>query len=75
VTAVGSVPELGRQDHVVAAPLERLAHDLLRLPGGVDVRAVDEVDPAVERGVNDADRVVVVGVAPGTEHHRAEAQL
>ena len=67
--------ELGRQDDVVAAALERLADDLLGLAGGVDVGGVDEVDAGVERGVDDADRVVVVGVAPGAEHHRAEAEL
>ena len=30
--------------------------------------------PGVERAVDDPDRLVVVGVAPGAEHHRAEAQ-
>ena len=43
-------PELGGQHDVVAAALERLADDLLRLAGGVDVGGVDEVDPGVERG-------------------------
>jgi hypothetical protein len=67
--------ELGGQDDVVAAAVEGLADDLLRLAGRVDVGGVDEVDPGVERAVDDADRVVVVGVAPGAEHHRAEAEL
>ena len=31
--------------------------------------------PRIEGAVDDANRVVVVGVAPGAEHHRAEAQL
>ena len=66
---------LRRQHDVVAAALERLADDLLGLAGGVDVGGVDEVDPGVQRAVDDADRVVVVGVAPGAEHHRAEAEL
>src|SRR4029077_4453607 len=35
---------------------------------------VDEVDPGVERPVDDRDRLVVVRVAPGAEHHRPEAQ-
>ena len=30
--------------------------------------------PGVERAVDDRDAVVVVGVAPGAEHHRAEAE-
>ena len=67
--------ELRGQHDIVATALERLADDLLRLAGGVDVGGVDEVDPGVQRAVDDADRVVVVGVAPGAEHHRAEAQL
>ena len=67
--------ELGGEHDVVAAALERLADDLFGLAGRVDVGGVDEVDPGVQRAVDDADRVVVVGVAPGAEHHRAEAQL
>jgi hypothetical protein len=41
----------------------------------VDVGGVDEVDPGVERAVDDADALVVVFVAPVAEHHRAEAEL
>ena len=66
---------LAREHDVVAAPGERLADDLLRLALRVDVGGVDEVDPGVEGRVDDPDRLVVVGVAPGAEHHRAEAQL
>src|SRR5215217_4819515 len=67
--------DLGGQDDVVALPVrERLAHDLLRLAARVHVGGVDEVDPGVERAVDDADRRVVVGLAPGAEHHRAEAE-
>ena len=66
---------LGGQDHAVTpATGEGLGHDLLGLPAGVHVRGVDEVDPGVERGVDDADTVVVVGVPPGAEHHGSEAQ-
>jgi hypothetical protein len=63
---------LGGQDDAVAAPFERLAHDLFGLAVGIRVGGVDEVDPRVQRFVDDADRVVVVGVADGPEHHRAE---
>jgi hypothetical protein len=38
--------ELGGQEHVLAPALERLADDLLRDAGGVDVRGVDELMPA-----------------------------
>jgi hypothetical protein len=67
--------EFRGEDDVVAAAGERLADDLLGLALRVDVGGVDEGDPGVQRGVDDADRLVVVGVAPGAEHHRAEAQL
>ena len=49
--------------------------DLLGLAARVDIGGVDEVDPRVERGVDDPDRLVVVAVAPVAEHHRAEAEL
>ena len=67
--------ELGGQDHVVAASGERLGDDLLGLARRVDVGGVDEVHPCVERGVDDANALVVVGVAPGPEHHRSETEL
>ena len=66
--------DLGRQHDVVAAALDRLGDDRLRLTGRVHVGGVDEVDPGVERGVHDVDRLVVVGVAPRAEHHRPEAE-
>src|ERR671910_705928 len=70
------VVELRGEDYVVApAAGERLADDLLGLARPVDVGGVDEVDARVERTVDDPDGLVVVGVAPGAEHHRAEAEL
>src|SRR6202043_3898872 len=66
---------LGRQDDMLApAAGQRLADDLLGLAARVDVGGVDEVDPRVERPVDDADALVVVGVAPLAEHHGAETQ-
>ena len=53
--------ELGREDDAVAAPLEGFPHNHFGL--AVHVGGVDEVDPRVQRLVDDADRVVVVGVA------------
>ena len=53
---------LRREHDVVAAALQRLADDLLRLAARVDVGGVDEVDPGVERAVDDPDRLVVVGL-------------
>ena len=46
--------DFGREHDVVAlARGQRLADDLLRLSGRVDVGGVDEVDPGVERGVGE----------------------
>ncbi len=53
----------GREDDAVTTPFERLAHDLFGVAVGVG--GVDEVDARVQRLVDDADRVVVVGVADG----------
>ena len=65
-----------RGEHDVVAPpaRQRLPDDLLGLPARVDVGGVDEVDARVERAVDDPDALVVVGLSPGSEHHRAEAQ-
>src|SRR5262249_49503040 len=66
---------LGREHHVLAlAARERLADDRLGLAVRGVVRGVDEVDAGIERRVDDANRLVVVAVAPGAEHHGAEAE-
>jgi hypothetical protein len=64
-------------EHRAVAPSagQRLAQDLLRLAAGVAVGGVDEVDPGVQRCVDDLDRFVVIGVAERAEHHRAQAHL
>jgi len=41
----------------------------------VDIGGVDEVDPGVERAVDDPDALVVILGAPVAEHHGPEAQL
>jgi hypothetical protein len=65
---------LGGEHHVVAAaPGQRLADDHLRLAARVDVGGVHEVDAGVERAVDDPDRLVVVALAPGAEHHGPQA--
>ena len=62
-------------DHRLLAPsLECLADDLFRLPHAVAVGGVDEVDALVERAADDADAVVMVGIAPAAERHGAEAE-
>jgi hypothetical protein len=64
----------GEHNVVALAAGQRLADDHLGLAGGVDVGGVDEVDPGVERAVDDADALVVVRIAPLAEHHRPEAE-
>jgi len=47
------------QHDVVAPPAgERLADDLLGLAARVDVRGIDEVDPSIQRAMDDADACV-----------------
>jgi hypothetical protein len=67
------IGELRREHHVVPAALQRLADDFFGLTGGVHVGRVDQVDAGLERFADDADRVVVVAVAEGAEHHGAES--
>jgi hypothetical protein len=47
--------DLGSQDDVVSASLEGLPYDFLRLSRRVHVSGIDEVDPGIEGGVDDAD--------------------
>src|SRR3954452_25064770 len=64
----------GDDDVVPPSVRERLADDGLGLALRVDVRRVDEVDYGVQRVPDDRDRGVVIGLAPGTEHHRPETE-
>src|SRR5690349_12521129 len=74
VIAHGAV-HLRRKNHVVAATaLQCLPHDFLGLAAGIHVGGIDEVDAPVEGPVDDADGVVVVGIAPRAEHHRSQAE-
>jgi hypothetical protein len=69
------MPPFGGDDQIVPAALDGPADDLLGLTAGVDVGGVDDVDAGLERAVDDADRVLVIGVAHLAEHHRAEREL
>src|SRR5207237_3907954 len=63
------------QHDAVAPPTgQRLAHDLLGLAGRVHVGRVDEVHARVEGGMDDASAFLVIGVPPGPEHHRPQAE-
>src|SRR5205085_11645238 len=66
--------DLAGEHDLVAPAFQSAPGDLLRLPLRVDVRRIDEVDAGVKRRVDDADALVLVGVPPGAEHHRAEAE-
>jgi hypothetical protein len=68
----GATVHLRREHDAVAAPGERTADDDLALALVVHVRRIDEVEPAVERGVDDPDRLGFAGGAAEVE--RAEAQ-
>src|SRR6185295_14267660 len=67
--------ELGGDDHALAAALQRLAEQRLVVAPAVHVRGVGEIDALVERVVDDADRLVVAGVAIDARHgHEAQAE-
>ncbi len=70
--------ELGRQYHLLSPGGpdrgQELADYLFRLARGVDVGGVYEVDAFVEGAPHYRDALLVVGVAPRPEHHRAQAE-
>jgi hypothetical protein len=63
---------LGGEHDVVAPACDGLADHLFRLAGAVPVGGVDEVDSALERGVDDGDGLVLGRAPDGAEVHRAE---
>ena len=76
---VGVVPhggvDLGGQYHPGTVHRgQGLAHDDLGLARRVHVGGVDEVDAGVEGPVDDPDRIVVIGIAPRSEHHGPETE-
>ncbi len=64
---------LGGEHDLVATAFQRLADDLLRLALAVSIGGVDEIDADIQRLVNDAGALVMIGVGDAAEHHRAEA--
>ena len=67
--------ELGGQHHIVASTTgQGFPEDLLRLPTGVAVGGVDEGDARVQGLVDHLDGGVVVGIAPGAEHHGTQTE-
>ena len=63
----------GQDDALPSPEGQGLTHDLLRLAVGIHVRRVEEVDAGVQGSMNDPDRLVMVRITPGAEHHRPEA--
>jgi len=73
---VEAVAELGGHEParaVVAA--EVIPDQPLGKVIAIAFRRIDEVDPRVERFVDDADRVVVVGVADGRGEHQCAERV
>ncbi len=72
---------LGRQDHLVPPPFDRLAQHRLGLAAAIDVGAVEHVESGVQADVEQPPRFGPVAAAPGrrrcgaaAEGQRAEAQ-
>ena len=63
----GAEGRLGRDQHLVATPLDRGPQHLLGRTGGVDVGAVEQGEPGIEADVDQPAGLVDVGVAPGAE--------
>ena len=76
--AVRDVPELRREDDLVAAAGDRAADELLVRVRAVDLRRVDEGDAELDRAVDRADRLRVVAARTCVERghaHAAEPEL
>ena len=58
IAAVGA--DLGHQEHAVAPALQRFAHPVFGLAAMIFPAVVEEVDPAVDRLVDDPDRRLLV---------------
>src|SRR5205085_10574568 len=74
---VRDVPELGRQDDLVAPTGDRASDELLVRVRPVDLGRVDEVDAEAERALDRADRLGIVLARAGVEGghaHAAEAE-
>jgi hypothetical protein len=58
--------DFGGDERVLAAAAQgqRLSNDLFRTAEAVDGRGVDQIDAAVQRGMNGADRFTLVAAAP-----------
>ncbi len=82
---VGAVahPErgFGRDQHLIAPPLDRLAQDRLGSAAGIGVGAVEHGDPGIEADVDETPRLLDLDraerlkeITPAAEGGRAEAQ-
>jgi len=65
---------LGRQDHPLAPPLDRLAQDLLGQPIRVDVRRVEHFEPRLEAHVDQPRGPGHVARPPSLEELRPAAK-
>src|SRR5690606_16471410 len=71
---VAADAELGVDDRLVAAVLQRAADQLLIMAGAVAHRSVEKIDAGIERAVNGGDALLIVGGAIEAGHgHAAEA--
>jgi hypothetical protein len=72
--------QLGGQQDLAAARPDRLAEDLLGQARGVDIRGIEEIDPALEADVHhprclvDSDRAHAGVAARAAERHRPQCQ-
>ncbi len=64
----------GRDQCLVAAPLEGEAQDLLGRAGGIAVGGVEEIDPGLQTQIDEARRFGDIGAAPALEEFVGAAE-
>jgi len=73
IVRVEATAGLGRDDRLFAARLQRTGDPLLGAPVTIDIGGVDEVDPAIERGIEGGGGILVAHRPPvGAERPAAE---
>src|SRR5262249_51341203 len=66
-------PELGGEHDLVAPPLEGPPHQLLVGERPINFGGVDEIDAELERAMDGANRLRIIGAGAGIERRHAHA--
>src|SRR5690349_23020895 len=58
--------KFGRKDNLIPFPFKGTSQDFLTVTGAIGCSSVKEVDSKIECGMNRANRLVIVNIAPTT---------